>query len=321
MNMKQNNVNRNLIISLLVMAAMSAGPVFAGEGDVSASYLYTLSNFTGIYGVSWGQVTVDEAVNEVYVVSGGRGIKIFNDTGMEIYSFNDERELGNVSSVAVDDEGNIITLVSREKSFELTRCNYRGEPVSKIELKNVPAEFAAFSPSEIIFRNGSFYLVDEAGMTVVVTDRAGLFKDAYDLAGLIGYTAQQKTETGMGGLNVDREGDLLFTIQTPPKGYVVSPDRTVRSFGKGGSTAGSFGVPGGIVVDSSGKYILVADILRCRILVFDKNLKFCTEFGYRGLSPDALIGPLGLAVDGRNRLYVTQLRERGVSVYQIATGG
>lgn len=317
--MKQN-VKRNLIISLLVTATMSGSPVFAGEGNVSASYLYTLSNFTGVYAVSWGQLAVDEAANEIYVVVGGKGVKIFNDTGMEIYSFNDEQELGPVLSVAVEDEGNIIALVSREKRFELIRCNYRGEPLSKIELKNVPAEFAAFSPDSIIFRNGSFYLVDETGMTVVVTDRAGLFKDGYNLARLIGYTDQQKTDAGLGGFNVDREGDLLFTIQTAAKAYVVSPDRAVRSFGRSGSTPGGFGVPGGIVADISGRYLLVADILRCRILVFDKDLQFCTEFGYRGLSPDALVGPLELAVDGRNRLYVTQLRDRGVSVYQIATG-
>jgi DNA-binding beta-propeller fold protein YncE len=79
-------------------------------------------------------------------------------------------------------------------------------------------------------------------------------------------------------------------------------------------------VPGGIVTDASGRYILVADTLRCCIVVFNKDLKFCTEFGYRGLSPDALIGPMGLAVDGRNRLYVTQLRNRGVNVYQITAG-
>ena len=321
--MKQH-VNRNSVISLLVMvmAAMSGRPVFAGEGNVSASYLYTLSNFTGVYAVSWGGVAVDEAANEIYVALGGKGIKIFNDTGMEIYSFNDEMELGNVNKVAVDDEGNIIALSWREKGFDLIRCNYRGEPVSKIELKNVPAAFAGFrSPTDIIFRNGSIYLVDEVSMMVVVTDREGTFKDGYDLASLLGLTEQKRADTGLGGFNVDREGDLLFTISAMAKAYIVSPDGTVRSFGKGGSTPGSFGVPGGIVADISGNYILVADILRCRILVFGKDLKFCTEFGYRGLSPDALIGPLGLAVDSRNRLYVTQLRDRGVSVYQIATGG
>ena len=70
-------------------------------------------------------------------------------------------------------------------------------------------------------------------------------------------------------------------------------------------------------MDASDKYILVTDILRCRVLVFDKALNFRTEFGFRSLSPDGLIGPLGLAVDSRNRLYVTQLRNRGVSVFQL----
>jgi hypothetical protein len=33
------------------------------------------------------------------------------------------------------------------------------------------------------------------------------------------------------------------------------------------------------------------------------------------------VGPMQLAVDSKNRVYVTQLRDRGVSVYQIQTGG
>jgi hypothetical protein len=52
-------------------------------------------------------------------------------------------------------------------------------------------------------------------------------------------------------------------------------------------------------------------------MVFDMNFKFQTEFGFRGLEPDNLIGPMQLAVDNKNRLYVAQLRNRGVSVYQI----
>ncbi len=315
-------VKRNLIITLLLMlSAVSGGRAFAGsENNVSASYLYTLSNFTGISATTWGVLAVDESVNEVYI-SDASGIKVFNDSGMEIYSFNDQQlDLGNVLGLAVDDTGNVIVLVSRQKSFELIRCNYRGEPVSKIELKKVPAEFAGFSPNDILFRNGSLYLVNYNEMIVMVTDKTGLFKEGYDLARLIGYSEKDRDNTGIGGFGVDPEGNLLFTIQATAKAYVVSPDRTVRSFGRSGSTPGSFGVPGGIVTDASDRYILVADTLRCLIVVFNKDLKFVTEFGYRGLSPDALVGPLGLAVDGRNRLYVTQLRNRGVNVYQIAVG-
>ena len=316
------NLKQNLMITLAaVLMAAQAGSGYGSEGSVSASYLYTLSDLTGNLSGSWGQmaVTVDEAVNEAYVLS-GTGIRIFNDNGMEVYSFNNEREIGNVISVAVDDEGTVFAIVLGAKSFKIVRCNYRGEPLSKMDLKNVPAAFAGFIPNTIIFRNGSFYLVNQDEMKAMVTDRTGLYKDGYDFAGIIGYTEQNRADTGMNGFAVDREGNMMFTVGPTAKAYVVSPDRTVRMFGKHGMIPGTFGVPSAIVTDASDTYILVSDILRCRILVFDKNLKFRTEFGYRGLSPDGLIGPVGLAVDRRNRLYVIQMGNKGVSVFQVATG-
>jgi sugar lactone lactonase YvrE len=63
--------------------------------------------------------------------------------------------------------------------------------------------------------------------------------------------------------------------------------------------------------------LLVADTLRCRIIVYDSNYRFKTEFGYRSLSPEGIVGPMALAVDSKNRLYVSQLRKRGVSVFQL----
>jgi hypothetical protein len=71
-------------------------------------------------------------------------------------------------------------------------------------------------------------------------------------------------------------------------------------------------------MDASGKYVLVADTLRCVVMVFDSSsFKFKMEFGFRGTNPGNLIGPMYLAVDSKNRLYVSQLRRRGVNVYQI----
>ena len=42
-----------------------------------------------------------------------------------------------------------------------------------------------------------------------------------------------------------------------------------------------------------------------------------TEFGYRGSKPHNLIGPRYLGLDTKGRLYVSQLRNRGISVFKI----
>jgi hypothetical protein len=73
---------------------------------------------------------------------------------------------------------------------------------------------------------------------------------------------------------------------------------------------------GGIVADERGNYY-VADRLRCVVLIFDKDFRFQKEFGYRGANPENLIGPRNLVLDTGGRLYVSQLRSRGVSVFKI----
>jgi streptogramin lyase len=73
----------------------------------------------------------------------------------------------------------------------------------------------------------------------------------------------------------------------------------------------------GIASDSRGN-LFVADKLKSAIMVFDKEFNFLTEFGYRGLKPGNLIVPDDVAIDRRDRVYVSQARKRGVSVFAIA---
>jgi DNA-binding beta-propeller fold protein YncE len=243
---------------------------------------------------------------------------------MEVYSFNEAGDIPGVIDVAADDEGNIVVLSHNDEQREIIRCNYRGERISKMELKNLPSDFSGFFPNRIFFRKGSFYFASFGSKQVIVTDRAGLFKEGYDIAALLKLDElddKRRDDTDIGGFNIDQEGNILFTMPVMAKAYVLSPDKQVRSFGSRGSRPGTFGVPSGIVADVSGRFILVADKLRCVVMVFTKDFKFLTEFGFRGLGPGNLVGPMQLAVDSKNRLYVTQLRNRGVSVYQITTGG
>ncbi len=317
-----------LILSFIVLAAMSGGTIIAGEVRVSTAYLYTLSNSMGILPVSWVKLSVDNTNDEVYVVS-SKKISIFNGTGMEVYSFNESGELGLVSDVAVQNNGDILVLGARSGRTELIRCDYRGEPLSTIELRNLPAEYAGFSPNRVVLHGTSIYLASTDDMKVIVTDNAGVFQKGYDLAGIIEKEMKEegaderelereKQDSGMSGFSVDTDGNILFTSSVVARVYRVSLDGKMQAFGRRGSSPGKFGVPGDVVADASGKYLLITDILRCVVLVFDKDFQFQTEFGLRGYRPHNLIGPLYMAVDGKNRVYVSQLRNRGVNVYQFS---
>jgi hypothetical protein len=311
--MKNGKHHRLIVFITVLFMAVLSSPA-SGEG-VTASYLYNLSSFTGTVPYNWSKVSIDRDKNEIYVISNG-SVSIFNERGMEIYHFGDDSDIGAAADVAVDKDGNIFVLSYKGSTVVITLCNFRGELISRIELKNLPPDLSGFSPDRMIYREGLLYLASFGSMRVVVTDVDGNCKAVYDIASIIGLEEDERADTGIVGFNVDRAGNLLFTAPAIARAYVISPDRTVRSFGKRGSAPGRFGIPAGIVEDPSGHY-LVADTLRCVVMAFDKDFKFLTEFGFRGFGPGNLIGPRELAVDNGSKIYVSQLRRRGVSVFQI----
>ncbi len=121
----------------------------------------------------------------------------------------------------------------------------------------------------------------------------------------------------MDGFTLDKNGNILFTIPVFFSAYRLSPDGTMASFGAAGSGPGKFGIVSGIIADNRGNYV-VSDKLRCVVSVFDNNLNFVTEFGYRGKNPQNLVIPSDLAMDGNNNLYVIQAGMRGVSVFRMS---
>jgi hypothetical protein len=303
---------RLFAISLAMLLVSTAVP--AGAAEVTVDYLYNLSDFTGVLPYYWARVVNDDEQAETYVTS-GNAVDIFDRNGMLVYEF--LYDDGAVYDSAALPGGDILLLTQNRWLSEIVRCNYRGEPKSTITLKNIPAEFSdKLRINRMEYRNGELYLADLGEMRVIVVDMDGNFLRGYDVAALLQLGEEDKRDTGMSGFSVDREGDFLFTIAATAKAAYVKPDGMVYMFGKRGSGTGKMGVPSGIAADEKGN-LLVADKLRCVVLVYDKGGKFKKEFGFRGFGPGNLIVPSDIAIDGRGRVYVSQLRARGVSIYQL----
>jgi len=281
---------------------------------VTGSYMYNLSNFYGVIGYEWSHPYFDLKTGEIYVAQGG-SVQVFNPAGMEIYSFSDG-ELGVIQDVSTDADGNILALSWKNQEFAIVKCDFRGEPRGEIRIANLPKEFAGFSPNRMIHREGLFYLVDKSRLRVAVVDGDGAYRNGYDLASLIDVKDDQRADNDIFGFNMDREGNMLFTIPVQFLVYKVTPEGQVSSFGRRGSGPGRFGVAAGIASDGKGN-ILVSDSLRGVVMIFDKEFRFQSEFGYRGLRPGNLIVPRDMETDGDNRVFVTQMRKRGISVYQL----
>jgi hypothetical protein len=279
--------------------------------------LYTLSNFSGPVPYDLVRLAVDRENGEVLILNPrDEDIRVFNSTGMEIYRTSPYMDLGAPVDLAVEEDGTIDLLVMKGDSYTIHRCNYRGEPVSEVVLKDIPENFSDMRPNRILWNNGLLYLVDLDWLKVAVFDGSGRYMRGYMIEDILGLEGQQADESSMFGFTVDREGNLLFTIPVSFSAYRVSPDGEVASFGEPGSSPGQFSVVSGIAVDDRGN-VFLTDRRRSVVMVYSPELKFLYEFGYRGFGPGNLIIPDDIVLDQNNKLYVAQMRKRGVKVYRV----
>ena len=287
----------------------------AARADVEANYLYRLSNFGGPVPCTWAHIAVDAARNEIYLID-EKEVLVFDENGMEIYRFGDDGSLGVISDVAVDDTGNILVLSRVGATQSILRCDFRGQPVGQLNLTGLPPEYSGFSPKRMVFHNSLLYLADTSDLKLVVADGNGRFRSGFDVATLLEIEDDKRIANQISGFSVDTDGNILFTIPVLFSIHRLLPDGTIQSLVRPGSSPGKFNLVGGIVADDGGN-IYVADRLKSAVLIFDREFNFIRQFGYRGSRPGNLIGPRDLALDARGRLYVSQLQNRGVSVFKL----
>jgi sugar lactone lactonase YvrE len=295
----------------LTVAASSAG------AGVNASYIYNLSNFTGVLPFTWVRVVPDPSRDEIYVCNGG-SVHVFNETGMEIYRFGEDEQLGYIYDLVVLENGDLLLLTHLYDGSRtaLVRCDYRGEVLESRPLTGIPEGWGAFRASRMIFRGEKLYVVDHSSMKVAVLDLNGSFRESIDLAAILKMNDRQVSDSGIGGFNVDDLGNVYFTVPTKFTVYRLSPQGVLESFGKSGGAPGKFGVISGITADRSGT-IYVVDTLKCVVLAFDRDFNFLYEFGNRTSRPGGLVAPKEATISGAGKIYVTQQANRGVSVYRV----
>jgi DNA-binding beta-propeller fold protein YncE len=302
-------------LRLAATVCLALCPRIAAGQPVEPKYLYTLSTFAGPVRDDFVRLHVDDERKETYVIFQNL-VRVFNPAGMEVFSFGDGLDLGQILDAATDHDGNVIVLSHKDGGPMVTRCSFRGVPLGRIDVRNVPAG-VTFAPSRLFVRDDAFYFPSFTAANVVVTDSAGVFRKQIELGSLI---ASNEGEKGGGaevvGFTIDAEGNIFFSVPALFKVFKIPPDGKPSMFGSPGSAAGKFGVIAGLAVDRRGN-IFVADKLKCAVIVFDEKFTFLREFGYRGTRPENLIVPDDLVIDASDRLYVSQGRQRGVSVFAL----
>jgi hypothetical protein len=307
------------IATSAALLAFSALPAFSEPADVV--YRHDLADFTGTIPTSDARVVVDPPRSEVYTVYGNE-VRVFNDAGMEIYRFSIDLETGRLVDLAVEESGDLLLLVYESgagegnKNWSLLRADFRGRPSGALELER-RGETEAFLPNRLLLRNGKIWLVSQGQMRAGVWDRDGSFERALDLAALGGLPEEERASAEVSGFDVAADGTVVFAIPVQFRVHAIDPDGNVRSFGKAGSAAGNFGVLGDVALDGEGN-LFVSDRLRSLVMVFRPDFRFLREFG-RTANRESLARPGAMAVDPSGRLYVSQVRNRGVAVFAIAS--
>jgi hypothetical protein len=301
-----------LCSAALVATLVVPAPALAVE-PMEFSFLFSLSSTTGFIPFSGASIAYDSWNKELFVHEGGI-FHVFNESGMEIYSFGDNPELGAVIGIAAVEDGTLLGLSISDGKTAIIRLNFRGELVERVALSGVPPEHAGFVPCALRYRNGRIYLADLGGMRILVADAAGKFEKFFDVAGMMDL-ADKRQDFGFKGFNVDRDGNIIFTIQPLFHGYFLTLEGQLREFGTRGSGPGKINVVSGIAADEQGN-LYVTDILKSVVIVFDKNFRVVKEFGGRGYRASSLAAPHEVEV-GNGKIFVSQHGRRGVSVFKV----
>jgi hypothetical protein len=302
---------RFLLAATLAIAVIAGQPPLAAQ--TQAAYLYTLANFGGPLPYDGVRISVDHDAEETYLIYQNL-VYIFSASGMEVYRFGADLDLGQILDVAADSNGDLILLSVKDSRSRVTRCTFRGVPIGPMEITGLPPGLSLV-PNRLIRRGDKFYFASLAASRVVITDSKGTVESLVDFLPLLEADERRDGVEAM-GFTVDHEGNIFLTMPTLFRVFKRTPDGKLTSFGRSGSAPGRFGIVAGIGADSRGN-LIVADKLKSVVMVFDRDFNFLTEFGYRGAGPDNLVVPDDIAVDKRDRVYVSQWRRRGVSVFAL----
>lgn len=310
-------MNRLAVSAALL--ALSVVPAFSEPADVV--YRHDLADFTGTIPTSDARVVVDAPRSEVYTLYGNE-VRVFNDAGMEIYRFTVDLETGRLLDLAIEESGDLVLLVYESgggegtKNWSLVRADFRGRLSGTLALEQSGGT-ETLLPNRLLLRNGKVWLLSQGQMRAGVWGRDGSFERILDLAVLAGLPEEDRTSAEVSGFDVAADGTVVFAVPVQFRVHAIDPDGGVRSFGKPGSAAGNFGVLGDVALDGEGN-LFVSDRLRSLVMVFRPDFRFLREFG-RTANREWLARPGAMAFDPAGRLYVSQVRNRGVAVFAIAS--
>ncbi|NTU72208.1 MAG: 6-bladed beta-propeller [Coriobacteriia bacterium] len=248
--------------------------------------------------------------DRVYVVDfGHRRISVFSTPGKYLFSFNKTPKGTLMAPVHLAIKDNEVWVTDRYYDtiyiYDLAGTYLREFKPSKEKLE--------WSPLAITFDASGTLKATDVGNTKL--HRLLYFSSDGSRTVTVGKTAQVNTPA-------EEPGAFLFPngIAVAPGGEVFVSDgdnRRVQVFDASGAFlrfVNTSGVPRGVAIDPQ-KRLYVADALAHNITVFDLSGKTLVSFGERGFGPGQFNYPNDIAIDKRNRIYITDRENSQVQVW------
>lgn len=174
-------------------------------------------------------------------------------------------------------------------------------------------------PISVAVGNGRIYVGDKGSGTVKVYDKNRNYINS------IGSFSKP------GSIALDASGKIYVVDSDGDRVYVYNPDGTPNfSFGGSGNTNGLFHFPTSIAINLISNEIIVTDFQvtsssagtfeGARIQVFNMSGQHKRSFGTYGIGSNKLFRPSGVAVDEEGRVYVTDVFQNIVQVYDGSSG-
>jgi DNA-binding beta-propeller fold protein YncE len=148
-----------------------------------------------------------------------------------------------------------------------------------------------------------------------------LFDDEGTFIGVIGMRGKEPGEFNYPTHLAFRNGELYVTDSINCRIQVFSQDGEVltRRFGERGIFLGNMVRPKGVAVDDEGN-IYVVESYYDHLLVYDREGQFLMGIGGVGDKPGHFYLPAGVWVDKRNRVFVSDMFNSRISVFQFLGG-
>ncbi len=180
-----------------------------------------------------------------------------------------------------------------------------------------------------VARDGSLFVADTNNHRIQHFSGDGTFLNAWGAFGdnNLNYDAPIGTFNQPGAVAVSPDGKFVYVADTW--------NHRIQKFTFGGEPVTMWGLPlyhvtlgdpfglwgpRGIAVDGEGR-VFVADTGNKRVVVYDADGNYISQFGGAGMGPGQLDEPVGIAVDRQGNVYVADTWNQRIQVFASNDGG